>query len=221
LSSNHHPDWAGLLARDAGLPRAPAPEGRRRRAGGSLLLLFATLLVGGCRQDMHDQPKFIPLRESGFYADARSARPIVEGTVARGQLNDDDLLFTGRVDGQDAAEFPFPVTAEVMARGRERYDIFCSPCHDRTGAGEGMVVRRGYRQPPSFHIDRLRQAPVGHFFDVVTNGFGAMPDYRAQVPARDRWAIAAYIRALQASENSTLDAVPPEERNRLAPGTGR
>jgi hypothetical protein len=205
LSSNHYPRGAGL------------------RAGGYswLLALTAALLLGGCRQDMHNQPKFIPMRESGFYADARSARPIVEGTVARGQLNDDDLLFTGKVDGQDTAEFPFPVTAEVMARGRERYDIFCSPCHDRTGAGEGMVVKRGYRQPPSFHIDRLRQVPVGHFFDVVTNGFGAMPDHRAQVPVRDRWAIAAYIRALQASGHSTLDAVPPEERNRLAPGTGR
>jgi hypothetical protein len=170
---------------------------------------------------MHNQPKFIPLRESGFYADGRSARPLVEGTVARGQLNDDDLLYTGKTAGQDATEFPYPVTAEVMARGRERYDIFCSPCHDRTGGGEGMVVKRGYRQPPSFHIDRLRQSPVGHFFDVMTNGFGAMPDYRAQVPVRDRWAIAAYIRALQASANATLDDVPPDLRNRLAPGTGR
>jgi hypothetical protein len=186
-----------------------------------LLVLIAAVLLGGCRQDMHDQPKFIPLRQSGFYADGRSARPIVEGTVARGQLNDDDLLHTGKVDGQDATEFPFPVTAEAMARGRERYDIFCSPCHDRTGSGQGMVVTRGYRQPPSFHIDRLRQAPVGHFFDVITNGFGAMPDYRAQASVQDRWAIVAYIRALQASGNSTLDAVPPAERNRLAPGTGR
>ncbi len=190
------------------------------RAGG-LVLLAAAALLGGCRQDMHDQPKFIPLRESGFYSDARSARPLVEGTVARGQLNEDELLHTGKVNGQDTTEFPFAVTAGVMARGRERFDIFCSPCHDRTGGGEGMVVKRGYRQPPSFHIDRLRQAPVGHFFDVMTNGFGAMPDYRAQVPVRDRWAIAAYIRALQASGNATLDAVPPDERNKLAPGTGR
>jgi mono/diheme cytochrome c family protein len=186
-----------------------------------LLLLTATLLLGACRQDMHNQPKFIPMRESGFYADARSARPLVEGTVARGQLNDDDLLYTGKVDGRDTTEFPYPVTAEVLARGRERFDIFCSPCHGRTGDGEGMVVKRGYRQPPSFHIDRLRQSPVGHFFDVMTNGFGAMSDYRAQVPARDRWAIAAYIRALQASANATLDDVPPDVRNRLAPGTGR
>jgi hypothetical protein len=186
-----------------------------------LLALTAAVLLAGCRQDMHDQPKFIPLRESGFYGDHRSARPIVEGTVARGHLDDDDLLSAGKVDGQDATVFPFPVTAEVMARGQERYNIFCAPCHDRTGRGNGMVVRRGYRQPPSYHIDRLRQAPVGHFFDVMTNGFGAMPDNRAQVPVRDRWAIIAYIRALQASQHSTLDAVPPEERKSLEPGTGR
>jgi mono/diheme cytochrome c family protein len=192
-----------------------------RNSSTFLLALTAAALLGGCRQDMHNQPKFIPLRESGFYGDHRSARPIVEGTVARGHLDDDDLLYTGKVAGQDGTEFPFPVTAEAMSRGRERYDIFCAPCHDRTGRGNGMVVKRGYRQPPSLHIDRLRQAPVGHFFDVMTNGFGAMPDYRAQVPVRDRWAIVAYIRALQASEHSTLDAVPPEERNKLAPGTGR
>ncbi len=187
----------------------------------ALALGFALIALGGCRQDMHNQPKFIPLRQSDFYSDARSARPIVEGTVARGQLNEDDLLYTGKVGTQDSTEFPFPVTADVMARGRERFDIFCSPCHDRTGSGEGMVVKRGYRQPPSFHIDRLRQAPVGHFFDVMTNGFGAMPDYRAQVPAQDRWAIIAYIRALQTSEHATLADVPPAERNKLAPGTGR
>jgi len=193
----------------------------RRNPSILLAAVAASALLGACRQDMHDQPKFIPLRESGFYADHRSARPIIEGTVARGHLDDDELLDTGKANGQDAAEFPFAVTAEVMARGQERYNIFCAPCHDRIGRGNGMVVRRGYRQPPSFHIDRLRQAPVGHFFDVMTNGFGAMPDYRAQVPARDRWAIIAYIRALQLSEHTTLDAVPPEERNALAPGTGR
>ena len=186
-----------------------------------LLALAAATLLAGCRQDMHDQPRFKPLRESDFYGDHRSARPLVEGTVARGHLDDDELLATGKVNGQDATDFPWPVTTEVMARGRERYDIFCSPCHDRTGSGDGMIVRRGYRRPPSFHIDRMRQAAVGHFFDVITNGFGAMPDYRAQVPVVDRWAIAAYIRALQASQHATLDAVPPAEREKLAPGTGR
>lgn len=186
-----------------------------------LLALAAAAGLGGCRQDMHDQPKFIPLRASAFYGDHRSARPLVEDTVARGHANDDDLLYAGKVDGHDATVFPFAVTPDLMARGRERYDIFCAPCHDRTGRGNGMVVRRGYRQPPSLHIDRLRQSPVGHFYDVVTNGFGAMPDYKAQVPVRDRWAIVAYIRALQASQHATLDEVPAEERNKLAPGTGR
>jgi hypothetical protein len=186
-----------------------------------LLALAAAALLAGCRQDMHNQPKFTPLRESDFYGDHRSARPLVEGTVARGHLDADELLYTGKVDGKDATEFPWPVTSQVLARGRERFDIYCSPCHDRTGGGDGMIVRRGYRRPPSFHIDRLREAPVGHFFDVVTNGFGAMPDYRDQVPVPDRWAIIAYIRALQASEHATLDQVPPAEREKLAPGTGR
>jgi mono/diheme cytochrome c family protein len=186
-----------------------------------ILALAAAALLAGCRQDMHDQPKVKPLGESDVFSDHRSARPLVEGTVARGHLDADELLATGKVNGQDATEFPWPVTPDVMARGRERYDIFCSPCHDRTGSGDGMIVRRGYRRPPSFHLDRMRQAAVGHFFDVITNGFGAMPDYRTQVPAPDRWAIAAYIRALQASQHATLDAVPPAEREKLAPGTGR
>jgi len=185
------------------------------------LALAGLLAIAGCRQDMHDQPKYVPLRGSGFFADGRSARPLVEGTVARGQLDDDTLFQTGKTDGVLAAQFPFPVTADMLARGRERYDIFCSPCHDRTGRGNGMVVRRGYRQPPSYHIDRLRQVPPGHFFDVITNGIGAMPDHRAQVPVADRWAIAAYIRALQLSQNGTLSDVPPERREALAPGTGR
>jgi len=170
---------------------------------------------------MHDQPKYIPLRESTFFADNRSARPVVAGTVARGQLRDDPQRYTGKVNGADADVFPFPVDAAMMARGRERYDIHCSPCHGRTGQGDGMVVRRGYRRPPTYHQDRLRNAPVGHFFDVMTNGFGAMPDYAAQITVDDRWAIAAYIRALQASGHATLEVVPPGERNKLAPGTGR
>lgn len=186
-----------------------------------VLALSAAALLAGCRQDMHDQPKLKPLRESDFYSDRRSARPPVEGTVARGHLDADPLLATGMVDGKPATEFPWPVTAAVMARGRERYDIFCAPCHDRTGGGDGMIVRRGYRRPPSYHIDRLRQAPEGHFFDVITNGFGAMPEYRTQVPPADRWAIVAYIRALQASQHATIDQVPPAERGKLAAGSGR
>jgi mono/diheme cytochrome c family protein len=179
------------------------------------LALAGLLAVAGCRQDMHNQPKFIPLRESEFFTDHRSARPLVEGTVARGEVEGNDLLSTGMVNGELASAFPFPVTGDVMRRGQERYDIFCAPCHARTGNGDGMIVRRGFRAPPSLHVDRLRQAPAGHFFDVITNGFGAMPDYRAQVPVRDRWAIIAYIRALQASTAAGIADVPPEKRNEI------
>lgn len=164
---------------------------------------------------MHDQPKYIPLRSSEFFHDDRSARPIVEGTVARGHLHEDSLLYTGKVNGADATLFPFAVDARVMARGQDRFNVYCSPCHGRTGSGDGMIVRRGYRRPPSLHAERLRASSVGHYVDVMTNGFGAMPDYAAQVRAEDRWAIAAYIRALQLSEHATLDDVPPAERGKL------
>jgi mono/diheme cytochrome c family protein len=176
---------------------------------------LVVLSAGACRQDMHDQPKYVPLRPSAFFNDARSARPVVEGTVARGQLHDDELMYTGKVNGEDGALFPMRVDAAVMARGQERFNIYCSPCHGRTGLGDGMVVRRGYRRPPSMHQDRLRNAPVGHFFDVMTNGFGAMPDYAAQIRVEDRWAIIAYIRALQLSEHATLADVPPSDRGRI------
>jgi mono/diheme cytochrome c family protein len=184
---------------------------RRRLCGLALLWVFSA----ACRQDMHDQPKYIPLRQSTFFADERSARPLVTGTVARGQLRDDTLLYTGKVDAADATVFPFPIDERVLRRGQERYDIFCAPCHARTGEGDGMVVRRGYRRPPSYHDERLRTAPVGHYFDVITNGFGAMPDYAAQITAADRWAITAYIRALQLSAHATIDDVPTAERGRL------
>ncbi len=177
----------------------------------------ATLVFSGCRQDMHDQPKYVPMRESTFFTDVRSARPLVEGTVARGQLHEDELLHTGKANGADATVFPFRVDATVMARGQQRFNVFCSPCHGRTGQGDGMVVLRGYRRPPSFHTDRLRGVPVGHFFDVITNGFGAMPDYAVQIKAEDRWAIIAYLRALQLSEHATLAEVPPSERDKIQP----
>jgi mono/diheme cytochrome c family protein len=164
---------------------------------------------------MHDQPKYIPLRQSTFFPDQRSARPPVAGTVARGQLYEDALLYTGKVNGAEATIFPFPIDERLLRRGRERHDIYCSPCHARTGEGDGLVVRRGYRRPPSYHEDRLRNVPVGHFFDVMTNGFGAMPDYAAQIKAEDRWAITAYIRALQLSAHATLSDVPPGEREKL------
>ena len=179
------------------------------------LLVLLMVFAAGCRQDMHDQPKYIPLRESTFFSDARSARPIVAGTVARGHLEDDELLYTGKLNGADAAMFPFAIDGRFMVRGQERFNIYCSPCHGRAGFGDGMVVRRGYRAPPSFHQDRLRAAPAGHFFDVITNGFGAMPDYAAQIRAEDRWTIVAYVRALQLSEHATVNDMPPDERSKL------
>ncbi len=180
---------------------------------GAAALLMLT--AAACRQDMHDQPRYVPLRESTFFGDARSARPFVQGTVARGQLHEDSLLYTGKVNGADATTFPFVVDDAVMARGQERFNIYCSPCHGRTGLGDGMVVRRGYRRPPSYLDDRLRNAAVGHFFDVVSNGFGAMPDYAAQIRVEDRWAIAAYIRALQLSGHATLADVPADQREKI------
>jgi mono/diheme cytochrome c family protein len=164
---------------------------------------------------MHDQPKYIPLRQSTFFGDERSARPLVAGTVARGQLREDALLYTGKVNGADAAMFPFAVDGRIMTRGHERYDIYCSPCHGQTGQGDGMVVRRGFRRPPTYHQDRLRNAPVGHLYDVITNGFGAMPDYASQIKVEDRWAIVAYVRALQLSEHATLADVPADKRGAL------
>lgn len=175
--------------------------------------------AAGCRQRMADQPRYDPLEASSFFADGLSARPLVEGTIARGHLRTDEHFYTGKVNGEPVTAFPFEVTQAVLRRGRERFKIFCSVCHDRVGTGRGMVVRRGFRQPPSYHIDRLREAPVGHFFDVMTNGFGAMPSYASQVPPADRWAIAAYIRALQLSQHVEVGALGPEERRLLQAAT--
>ena len=181
-----------------------------------LIVVIAIALTGSaCRQDMHDQPKYTPLRSTPFFGDVRSARPLIAGTVAQGQLHEDPFLETGKIGNADATVFPFPVDAAVMARGRERFEIFCTPCHGRTGTGDGMIVQRGYRRPPTYHDDRLRNAPIGHFVDVMANGFGAMPDYSDQIGARDRWAIAAYIRALQLSQHARLADVPERERGAL------
>ncbi len=186
---------------------------------GAAALVVCLALVGGaaCRQDMHDQPKYEPLEAGAMFSNGQSARPLVEDTVARGQLNDDEQFNTGKVGGQLADTFPYAVTADMVDRGQERFNVFCSPCHDRAGTGRGMVVRRGYRQPPSLQDQRLKDAPVGHFFDVMTNGFGAMPDYRAQIPVADRWAIAAYIRALQRTTASGNTGTQPQPAP-VAPG---
>ena len=182
----------------------------------SLVLLGLILLTTtGCYQVMAAEGKLEPLQEDDFFDDSRSARPIIPGTVAQGQFQEDELFSTGMVDGEPADLFPMEVTAEVMARGQERYNIFCSPCHGRLGNGQGMIVQRGFKEPPSFHIDRLREAPAGYYFDVMTNGFGVMVSYASRVPPEDRWAIAAYIRALQLSQNATLDDVPAADRDQL------
>src|SRR5262245_16888180 len=236
-------------------PGGPVPARRTR-----MYLLVVPLLLAGaaCNQKMAIQPKDVPLRESEFYPNGSSARPLPDNTVPRGYLDDDPAFYTGktpaaasssktppaggpvslesagtastqaanlaanvlpRTPGQnDIDYFPLAVTAEIVSRGQDRFNIFCAPCHSRLGDGQGMIVKRGFRAPPSFHIDRLRTAPVGHFFDVITNGFGAMPDYAQQVSPRDRWAISAYVRALQLSQNATIADVPPDKRGELDSG---
>src|SRR5262249_29614868 len=155
-----------------------------------------------CRQDMHDQPRFKPLAKSDFFTDQRSARQPVEDTVARGQLHDDTYFYTGKIGPNPGDYMPFPVTLQVLQRGQQRFNVYCAPCHARRGDGNGMIPQRGLKHPPSFHDERLVKAPLGYFFDVMTNGFGAMLDYSAQVSPEDRWKIVAYIRALQLSERA-------------------
>jgi len=180
-----------------------------------LQAVLLALLSAGCRQDMHDQPRFEPLEGSSFFADGRSARPRIPGTVARGEALPDPHLLEGRVDGELATELPMPLTHELLERGRERYDIYCSACHDHAGYGEGMVVKRGMKQPPSLHAQRLRESTPGYFFDVITNGFGAMYDYADRISPADRWAIVAYVRALQLSQNVPVASLGDAERARL------
>jgi hypothetical protein len=169
---------------------------------------------------MHNQPKYRPLRATTFFGDGSSARPLVEGTVARGTLKEDEAFFTGKIGTTLVTGLPFAVDEHVLDRGEERYNIYCTPCHDRVGSGNGMVVQRGYRPPLSFHDDRLRAAPAGHFFDVMTNGFGAMPDYRAQISPRDRWAIVAHIRVLQLSQRAAPADFPGGDPTKLAKPAG-
>ena len=180
------------------------------------LVAVAALGTLGCRLDMHTQPKYKSDDPSTFFPDGRANRPEVTDTVARGRLRSDELLYTGRVNGVVAERFPFPITRQVLERGRARYNIYCSPCHDYTGSGRGMIVQRGFPPPPSYHLDRLRRAPAGHFFEVMTDGYGAMYSYAGRITPEDRWAIVAYIRALQRSQHATLDDVPAAERGQLA-----
>jgi mono/diheme cytochrome c family protein len=185
---------------------------RRLRLNSARTFLPAiALLVGmtaGCRLDMHIQPYYRPLAQSDFFGDERSARLPVEGTVARGDLHEDTFFYTGRINNVPADYMPFPVTKEVLERGRERFNINCTPCHGRVGDGNGFVPSRGFKRPPSYHEERLRKEPIGYFVDVMTNGYGVMPEYGTQVQPRDRWCIAAYIRALQLSQGATAADIP-------------
>ena len=212
----------------------------KHKFGIGVLVIIAGLMGAACRRDMQDQPKMKPYRGTSFFTDGQSMRQPIQGTVPRGFLRTDQALFTGKKQGtpaggtaaapsaspqtggagqpasganaypDDVTEFPFPITADTVKWGRERYEIFCSVCHGLTGNGDGMIVRRGFRRAASFNDDRLRQAPVGHFFDAITNGWGAMPSYASQIPVQDRWAIIAYIRALQLSQQKAqpTPAVP-------------
>ncbi len=190
---------------------------------------FLLLTLTSCRQDMQDQPKYLPYRGSEIFADSLSSRNLVEGTVPRGYLREDIAMYTGRtaqgagtpmdtgskMAATEVNEFPFPITREILDRGQERYNIYCSPCHGVLGDGQGMIANRGFQGPVSFHQDRLRTAPLGHFFDVITNGLGRMPDYSMQIPPHERWAIVAYIRALQLSQNANVADVPADQVQNL------
>jgi mono/diheme cytochrome c family protein len=203
------------------------------------------IVMSGCRLEMYDQAHYKPLEKSTFYGDSLSARPYLQGTVARtqvwtssntnfseasgGRVGEHGLVQPAGTDSVRAwaermasgdetfdrnGSIPIPVTRELLVRGRERFNAFCSPCHGKLGDGNGMIVQRGFPHPPSYHIDRLRQAPDGHFYDVITNGFGVMYSYAARVAPEDRWAITAYIRALQLSQNASTNDLPAQERNK-------
>src|SRR5271163_4606834 len=177
--------------------------------------IVTMLLLTACRQDMQDEPRYKPLAASEFFADHRSARPMVEGTVARSELRIDEARYVGKINGQDIDQCPIPIARADIERGQNRFNIYCTPCHGRLGDGNGMVVLRGFRQATSYYTEKLMKAPVGHFFDVVTNGFGAMPSYASRVEPDDRWRIIAYIRALQLSESAGINDVPQGQRQQL------
>jgi hypothetical protein len=197
-----------LSADVVGIGRAP------RLVAAGVAVVFG-LWLGACQQEMASQPRYEPLEKSEFFEDQRASRPLVEGTLARGALRDDDLLYRGVVNGRSADIFPFPVDRRVLARGQERYEIYCVPCHDRIGTGQGMIVRRGFKPPPSFHSERLRRTEAGKFFEHITRGVGAMPAYAEQIAPEDRWAVVAYIRALQLSQSARWSELSDSERQQL------
>lgn len=180
-----------------------------------LLLMGSVVFLAACRQDMHDQPKYRAYSYSSFWNDSRSMRPRVDNTIARGQLKIDSAVHRGRAGDQFVNEIPYKLTRDFVARGQQRYDIYCAPCHGGTGDGEGMVVQRGFKHPPTYHQDRLRNQPVGYIYDVITNGYGSMISYASRIPVQDRWAIVAYVRALQLSQNTNVSEVPEADRSKL------
>ncbi len=190
-------------------------ECRVARLGKLACLAVVAIAIAGCRLDMHLQPKYLPYEPTAFFSDGRSERQPVEGTVARGQLRLDELFYTGKENGVEADEFPFPIKRADLERGQERYNIYCAPCHDYLGNSYGFIVRRGFPLPASYHIQRLREAPAGHFYGVITNGMGAMYSYADRIDPADRWRIVAYIRVLQASRSAHLSDVPEAERQKL------
>jgi hypothetical protein len=186
----------------------------------ALALCVLAVVLPGCRSEMYDQPRFEPYETSEFFDDGSSARLLVAGTVPRRDPRDqgpwsEELFTTGKTAGKLALSLPFPVDRAVIERGQDRFRIFCTPCHGELGDGRGMIVQRGLNPPPSFHSDELRKKPVGHYFDVMTRGFGTMYSYASRIPARDRWAIAAYIRALQVSQHSLASELPTEDQGQL------
>jgi mono/diheme cytochrome c family protein len=190
---------------------AGAPAGRAL----PLLLALGALAFAACRPDMMNQPKAKPFSASDFFADQANARPIPPHTVEHGDARENSAFHTGLTNGTYITQLPVKLTPELLARGRERFDAMCAECHDRTGSGSGMVVQRGFPQPPSYHVPRLRNAPIGHFFDVITNGYGVMYSYATRVEPEDRWAIAAYIRALQLSHNIKASDLTRGEQQKL------
>jgi mono/diheme cytochrome c family protein len=199
----------------------PGLQGSRLTGSRFALAVLACAALAGCRQDMHDGPRFTALQQNPFYADQRASRQLIEGTVARGQLRDNDVFYTGMTaPNTPVTLIPMDVTKETIERGRDRFNVYCTPCHGVAGEGNGMIVQRGYKQPPSLHDTRLRGAAAGYYYDVMTRGFGQMPDYAAQITPKDRWAVVAYVRALQLSQHATVADVPEGDRGKLeaAPG---
>ncbi|HEY0792254.1 MAG TPA: cytochrome c [Chthoniobacterales bacterium] len=185
--------------------------------GTGRFLAVVALGVLGCRQEMRTDSRLKPYQETPFFADRNSSRPLVDGVVARGEAQADDFFYAGQINGHLVRGFPAPVTMDQLKVGQERYNIYCSVCHGITGTGDGMIVQRGFPRPPSLHEERLREAPEGHFFNVITHGYGAMYSYASRVEPAERWAIIAYIRALQLARNAKLDDLRPEEQPRLSP----